>query len=78
MLKLSDQQMDAVLRAAQPLARVDRADFLEAVAARLAGTEPGDGEVFRVVREEQRRFFSPPNLSRSTARTKYERRQHAR
>jgi hypothetical protein len=61
MLKLSDDEMAAVMRAAQPLDPDRRGDFLEAVASSLAGqVEVGEGAVYRICAEQQRRFFSPP------------------
>jgi hypothetical protein len=39
-----------------------------------ARPEPGDGEVSRVVREVQRQFFDPPDLS-CAARAEVERRR---
>jgi hypothetical protein len=60
-LALSDSQLDAVLRAAQPLPVDDRAAFLEALAQALAGyREIGDGQLYVVIREVQRRHFDPP------------------
>jgi hypothetical protein len=64
MLKLSDSELDIVLAAAQPLAAKDRDAFLQDVAAALAALpERGDGAVFRVVREIQRRHFDVPDLT---------------
>jgi hypothetical protein len=60
-LALSDNQLDAVLRAAQPLPVGDRAAFLEALAQALVGyREIGDGQLYVVIREIQRRHFRPP------------------
>ena len=60
-LALSDAQMTALLRAAQPLDRDLREPFLLAVARALQGRRPlGDGEVFRTIREVQREFLHPP------------------
>jgi hypothetical protein len=61
MLRLSDAQLDQVFRAARPLPVRDRDAFLQMIADRLCGCpEPGDGQVFRVVAEVQRRFHHPP------------------
>ena len=61
MLRLSDDQLTQIFRAAQPLQVRDRNAFLEAVAERLRNCpEPGDGQVFRAVAEAQKMFFSPP------------------
>jgi hypothetical protein len=60
-LRLSDTQLDQVLRAARPLHTRDRGAFLRAVADGLRDCpEPGDGQVFRVVAEAQRRFYDAP------------------
>ena len=60
-IKLSDAAMDAIMRAAQPIDHDQRSAFLEAVAAELARCAAlGDGSVYRVVRDVQRRFFHPP------------------
>jgi hypothetical protein len=60
-LALTDDQMSALLRAAQPLDRDLREPFLLAVARALQGREPlGDGLVFRTIKEVQREFWHPP------------------
>jgi hypothetical protein len=60
-LALTDAQLTAVFEAARPLAVRDRDAFLQAVAEALQGhREIGDGDVARVVRMVQRRFFDPP------------------
>jgi hypothetical protein len=51
----------AIMDAAQPLARADRAAFLEAVVAALEGKPLGDGAVFRAIREVQCRYLNPPD-----------------
>jgi len=72
-LRLTDNQLSAVLSAAQPLAQNVREDFLEALAARLQQcSELGDGLVFRIIREVQAEFWEPPrdthvNLSPQTS-----------
>jgi hypothetical protein len=69
LLSLSDNQLSIITAAAHPLQPRDRSEFLEAVAARLAGVgELGDGTVSRVCRETQRSFFDPPNLARGGVR----------
>jgi hypothetical protein len=56
LLKLTDSEMDIVLAAARPLAVRDRDGFLQEVATRLAAMpERGDGLVYQVVREIQRK-----------------------
>jgi hypothetical protein len=60
-LRLTDSELDIVLAAARPLARQVRDWFLQEVAARLAGlSQRGEGVVYRVVAEIQRRHFDPP------------------
>jgi hypothetical protein len=62
---LSDSQLDQVFRAAHALHVRDRDAFLHAVADGLRGKEIGDGEVFRAVRDAQRRFYEAPALEDS-------------
>jgi hypothetical protein len=45
-IAFSDEQLDAIMRAAQPLAPADRERFVEAVTAALQGREIGDGTVY--------------------------------
>jgi hypothetical protein len=59
-VKLTDEQMDALMRAAAPLAPRDRKPFLEDVARALNGREVGPGLLHRVVVEVQRRYWDPP------------------
>jgi hypothetical protein len=60
LIALSDEQLAAVMAAAQPLALADRSAFLEDVAAALAALPTiGDGVVNRVVREVQPKYFRP-------------------
>jgi hypothetical protein len=60
-LRLSDSELDAVHRAAWPLAPHDRGPFLEAVATALAQEQAlGDGVVYRVAMQVQRKFWTPP------------------
>jgi hypothetical protein len=67
LLSLSDSQLDAIMAASRPLSPPDRVAFLEMIAQELAGhRDLGDGSVYRVVRDLQRKFFSPPDLSHST------------
>jgi hypothetical protein len=62
-LRLTDDQLTAVLRAAEPLAVGDRSAFLQDVAAALQGQELGDGAVYRTVAQVQRRYYDPPILT---------------
>jgi hypothetical protein len=60
-LRLTDSEMDIVMAAARPLAVADRDGFLQAVAERLATIpERGDGIVYQIVRDVQRRHWDPP------------------
>jgi hypothetical protein len=61
-LRLTDDQLAAVLRAAEPLAVGDRGAFLQDVAAALQGQELGDGAVYRTIAQVQRRYYDPPIL----------------
>ena len=63
-VRLTDTELDLVLSAARPLAIEMRDPFLQAVADALAHRdEVGPGVVYQVCREQQRRFFDPPNLN---------------
>jgi hypothetical protein len=62
-LRLTDDQLAAVMRAAEPLAVGDRGAFLLDVAAALQGQELGDGTVYRVIAQVQRRYFDAPIMS---------------
>jgi hypothetical protein len=70
-IALTDSELEAVYRAAGPIPPAVRGAFLEEVAQRLAGREVGDGLVYRVVMEVQRKFWSPPDLSRAGGVSKY-------
>jgi hypothetical protein len=69
-LRLTDDQLAAVLRAAEPLAIGDRGAFLQDVAAALQGQELGDGTVYRAIAQAQRQYYDPPIL---TPRSRWER-----
>jgi hypothetical protein len=58
-LAFTDEQIDALLRAATPIPPGDRSSFLEAVVAALDGRVLGDGAVFRAIREIQGRYLNP-------------------
>jgi hypothetical protein len=64
----TDEQIDALLRAATPLPPADRTRFLEEVAAKLEGQTLGDGLVFRAIREAQGRYLDPPSRLSPPAR----------
>jgi hypothetical protein len=60
-VRLTDEQLDAIFRAAQPLAVGDRGAFLQEVAAALQGrSEIGGDDVYRVFAEAQHRHHDPP------------------
>jgi hypothetical protein len=61
-IRLTDEQLDAVLRAAQPLPVAARDQFLVDLAAALQGQVLGDGAVFRTIRDVQRRHHDPPQM----------------
>ena len=65
MIKLSDDELSAVLAAARPIA-VDRRDlFLQQVASELVRCDVvGPGVVHRVCAAVQRQHFDPPDLGR--------------
>ena len=62
-LRLTDDQLAAVLQAAEPLAIGDRGAFLQDVAAALQGQELGDGTVYRAIAQAQRQYYDPPILT---------------
>jgi hypothetical protein len=70
-LSLSDEQLDAVLHAARPLPVEDRDAFLQQVAMALQDQPIGDGSVHRVVKQVQRQFWNPRDLSRARDQSKY-------
>jgi hypothetical protein len=63
-IAFSDEQLDAIMHAAKPLAPADRERFVEAVTASLQGRDLGDGAVYLAIREAQRQFFAPPEHTR--------------
>jgi hypothetical protein len=79
-LALTDDQLEIVLHAAEPLQPRDRAAFAAAVAQVLAGQAVlGDGIVSRTCRELQRRFMtSPPDVPRHAPRWSSRRRNGVR
>jgi hypothetical protein len=70
-LRLSDDELTAVMAAARPIAVERRDAFLQEVAAELRGREIGPGLVHRVCAETQRRFFDPLDLGRASGIGKY-------
>jgi hypothetical protein len=71
MLSLSDAEYDAIATACRPLPPHNRDAFLRELAAALQGRELGPGIVFRTIATVQRRYFDPPDLSRSGYGSKY-------
>jgi hypothetical protein len=60
-IALTDAQLTAVFEAARPLAAASRDAFLLDLAVALQGqANLGDGTIFRLIREVQRRHFDPP------------------
>jgi hypothetical protein len=72
-LRLSDDQLDIIRRAAEPLNPHDRGAYLETVAELLNGHELGDGIVARAAREAQRRFWRAPELPANAGLPKWAR-----
>jgi hypothetical protein len=71
-VRLTDDELSAVMLACQPLAPEARDGFLQAVAASLQTCgEVGPGSVHRVCAETQRQFFDPPDLSKARDQSKY-------
>ena len=66
-IRLTDEQLSAVLAAARPLAPADRDSFLQAVAEALRDRPVGDGTVYRIIAGVQHRFFDPPLETRYEA-----------
>jgi hypothetical protein len=62
-VRLSDDELSAVMAAARPLAVEMRDPFLQAVAHALSARDViGPGTVHQVCRDLQRQFFDPPDL----------------
>ena len=71
-IKLSDDELSAVLAAARPLPVASRDAFLQQVASALQSCgEIGPGSVHRAIATAQRAHFDPPNLSKSAGSSKY-------
>jgi hypothetical protein len=62
-IRLTNDELDAVLNAARPLDVRVRDAFLQRVADELACCrELGPGDVFRACAKAQREFWDPPHL----------------
>jgi hypothetical protein len=73
-IRLTDDELSAVLAAARPLDVRMRDPFLRAVAHELQGcSEIGPGVVHQVCREQQRVFMNGawPDFSRASGSSKY-------
>jgi hypothetical protein len=70
-IRLTDAELDTVLRAARPIAYDRRDEFLQRVASELQRCgELGDGVVHRICAAMQKEFFDPP-ISESGRWAKY-------
>ena len=75
-LHFSDDQLTQIFRATAPLSPAQRVAFLEDVARELQANHRGalgDGVIYRVVREIQRRHFDPPAIDGVGASQKWDR-----
>jgi hypothetical protein len=62
-IRLSDEQLDSIMRICQPLHPHDRAACLQIIAAKLRGIDVlGDGVVARTAREAAASFWRPMEL----------------
>jgi hypothetical protein len=63
-ISLSDEQLDAVMRACAPLQPHERSELLAKLADHLrAVPDVGDGELFRLLRELVHQTWRPPAIS---------------
>jgi hypothetical protein len=63
-IRLTSEQLDAVQRAAAPLAPDRRQAFIDQVTAALQGMpEIGPGNLHRVIADAQREHFDPPRFA---------------
>jgi hypothetical protein len=64
-LSFSDDQLTQIFRAAAPLTPAERVAFLEDLASTLReAPHLGDGQLYRTIRDVQRRHFDPPAFDR--------------
>jgi len=71
-MRLSDDELSAVMAAARPIAVERRDAFLQTVADEPANcAEVGPGSVYRIVTTAQQKFFDPPDLSRGAGTSKW-------
>jgi hypothetical protein len=64
-IPLSETQWDLVYGTTRLLPEEARAEFVRELAAILDGGPVGDGQLWRTIRELQRRFWKPPPPERS-------------
>jgi len=73
-LHFSDDQLTQIFRAAAPLAPGERVAFLEDLADTLRqAPHQGDGQLYRTIRDVQRRHWDPPLPERCGAPPKWNR-----
>jgi hypothetical protein len=66
-VRLTDEQMSAILAASHPIAPARRSAFLADVARELAALrEIGDGALHRVIMAAQKRYFDPSGSGHAT------------
>jgi hypothetical protein len=66
-LALTDAELDCIMQVSRPLSPADRISFLEIVAERLRGrAEIGEGALWRICVEAQRKVFRPPDLAHAS------------
>jgi hypothetical protein len=70
-IRLSDDELAAVMAAARPIDVRVREEFLQAVATALKGCEIGPGVLHRVLAETQRQFILAPELDLRARQGKY-------
>jgi hypothetical protein len=67
-LKLSDDELNAILAAGDQIAVDRQSAFLERIAELLRGVEIGPGSVHRAIREAAREYFDAPELEETRGR----------
>ena len=73
MIRLTDDQLSIITRAAEPLHPSDRGAFLQRVATLLNGHELGDGVISRVARQAQKEFWRAPELEPKRTQSRWDR-----
>jgi hypothetical protein len=72
LVALTDQQMDVLYRLSWPLTPAARSAFLASVMEALQKQPTiGDGTLYRVACEMQRRYWAPPDLSAASRSRAY-------